>query len=180
MRTATDRRGTGTEDAVALGEASYAIYDTEELRGEFNNATEQINAVSHLLTATVGDVDKLSEISRQLQEASVAESNELTIMARYLKIQSATDELLAYTRSLTTGILAILDRRISPSLIRPDEGSKAFTKLTKRAEQAGLHPVVEDFRQIYQLPASFRTGEEGGLEVVIKVPLRQEEYSPGT
>ena len=69
-------------------------------------------------------------------------------------------------------LTAVIQHRIDPALVPLHHLNKGFSSMVSKAKQAGLVPVIQDPKQVYQLQASFRSVNNSMLQVSVSVPLR--------
>ena len=76
---------------------------------------------------------------------------------------------------MTAGLEAVLDNKLSPSLDPENLLQQDFRAFREHAAAEGLTPVIQDHKQVYQLPAFFIAKRGRPLLVGVRVPLKPTE-----
>ena len=63
--------------------------------------------------------------------------------------------IIEFSNAMTAGLEAVLDNKLSPSLVPENLLRQDFKAFREHAAAEGLTPVIEDHKQIYQLTAFF-------------------------
>ena len=74
------------------------------------------------------------------------------------------------------GLSRLTENRLSPFLIRPAELVQAYTEMTAKAREAGLHPLTNDAGIMFQAEVSMLVHQGGNLSIIVHIPLYNGEF----
>ena len=97
---------------------------------------------------------------------------QVTDMEQLVQVQILAQTITEFCNSMTAGLEAVLNHRLSPSLVPEDLLAEDFQAFTEEAARSHLTPVIDDHKQVYQLTAYFVAKRGKALEVYVRVPLK--------
>ena len=82
----------------------------------------------------------------------------VTDMEQLVQVQILAQNIIDFSNAMTSGLEAVLDNKLSPSLVPENLLQQDFRAFREHVAAQGLTPVIQDHKQVYQLTArhSFR------------------------
>ena len=96
----------------------------------------------------------------------------VTDMEQLIQVQILAQNIIEFSNSMTAGLEAVLDNKLSPSLVPENLLRQDFRAFREHAAAEGLTPVIQDHKQVYQLTAFFIAKGGQPLQVYVRVPLK--------
>ena len=157
---------------AAMGVASYAIYDIQQLRGELGGVLHQQHAIEATLRSAAREVEDLHLAAAQTKAALQSVLHNVTDMEQLVQVQILAQNIIEFANAMTAGLEAVLDNKLSPSLVPENLLRQDFRAFREHAGTQGLTPVIQDHKQVYQLTAFFTAERGQKLQVYVRVPLK--------
>ena len=96
-------------------------------------------------------------------------------MEQLVQVQILAQNIIEFANAMTAGLEAVLDNKLSPSLVPENLLRQDFRAFREHAGMQGLTPVIQDHKQVYQLTAFFTAKRGQPLQVYVRVPLKPVE-----
>ena len=93
-------------------------------------------------------------------------------MEQLIQVQILAQTIIEFSNAMTAGLEAVLDNKLSPSLVPENLLRQDFIAFSKHAAAEGLTPVIEGHKQVYHLTAYFLARRGEALQVYVRVPLK--------
>ena len=148
----------------------YNAHKVQELRGQQEVLMEEVIDLQADMTLVKQRIEKTRRLIRSVRSDSEKSINRLTVYARIAALRAMVAQRL---NELFRGLEAVLDRRITPTLIGQEVVRQAFMNLTSKAEESHHRLIFDMEDYIWQLPAEFELSERGVLTIVIGIPMRR-------
>ena len=123
---------------AALGAASYAIYDIQQLRGELGAVVHQQHAIEATLRLAAREVEDLHLAAAQTKAALQSVLKNVTDMEQLIQVQILAQTIIEFSNAMTAGLEAVLDNKFSPSLVPENLLQQDFTAFSEHAASEGL------------------------------------------
>ena len=100
-----------------MGVASYAIYNIQQLRGELGGVVHQQHAIEATLRSAAREVEDLHLAAAQTKAALQSVLHNVTDMKQLVQVQILVQNIIEFSNAMTAGMEAVLNNKLSPSLI---------------------------------------------------------------
>ena len=127
---------------AALGVASYAIYDIQQLRGELGAVVHQQHAIEATLRSAAREVEDLHLAAAQTKAALQSVFKNVMDMEQLIQVQILAQNIIEFSNAMTAGLEAVLDNKLSPSLVPENLLQQDFRAFREHAAAEGLTPVI--------------------------------------
>ena len=102
----------------------------------------------------------------------------VTDMEQLIQVQILAQNIIEFSNAMTAGLEAVPDNKLSPSLVPENLLCQDFRAFREHAAAEGLTPVIQDYKQVYQLTAFFVAKRGQPLQVYVRVPLKPTALEP--
>ena len=103
-----------------MAAAGFAIYDIRQLRGDHGQLTEQQHAIKASLRTAVREMEDLNLAAANTKMALHSLLKNVTDMEQLIQVQILAQTITEFCNSMTAGLEAVLNHRLSPSLVPED------------------------------------------------------------
>ena len=93
---------------AAIGVASFAIYDIQQLRGELGDVVHQQHAIEATLRSAAKEVEDLHLAAAQAKAALQSVLHNVTDMEQLVQVQILAQNIIEFSIAMTSGLEAVL------------------------------------------------------------------------
>ena len=115
------------------------------------------------LRSAAREVEDLHLAAAQTKAALQSVLHNVTDMEQLVQVQILAQNIIEFSNAMTAGLEAVLDNKLSPSLVPENLLRQDFCAFCEHATVQGLTPVIQDHKQ----------GQP--LQVYVRVPLKPTE-----
>ena len=159
----------------AIAAASYAIYNIQQLCGDLGEVTHQRHDIKGSLRLAAREMEDLHIATAKTKTALESILKNIMDMEQLIQVQILAQTITKFSNAMTTGLEAVLNHRLSPSLVPEDLLRQDFRAFKEHAATARLTPIIDDHKQVYQLTAFFTAKRGKALQVYVRVPLKPDQ-----
>ena len=148
-----------------------------ELNKEMSGVKTALNRVIQVVTedhtkvaTNAADIRKLNSTMVKLVNMYRKGAEKLDEVALGLALVGAMERVKTGTMRITDAALMAVDQHLSPFLVTIDSMKIFLARLSQKAAKKGFVLALPDVAQVYQLPASYISVEDG-IRIMIHVPL---------
>ena len=128
--------------------------------------------VEATLRSAAREVEHLHLAAAQTKAALQSVLKNVTDMEQLIQVQILAQTIIEFSNAMTAFLEAVLDKKLSPSLVPENLLQQDFRAFREHAAAEGLTPVIADHKQVYQLTAYFLARRGKALQVYVRVPLK--------
>ena len=99
----------------------------------------------------------------------------VTDMEQLVQVQILAKTITEFSNTMTSGLEAVLNHRLSHSLVPKDLLQQDFQAFQEHEARAKLTPVINDNKHVYQLTTYFTARRGQALQVYVRVPLKPDQ-----
>ena len=133
------------------------VFNVNEIRTTMGSHSQHIDAIEHILDGTMKAIDYLTYTHTRM-----------TVVA------SLVTNAVVHTSNAMAVTEAILQKRLSPLMLPPDQMIEVLAEITQMAELKGYRILARSTADMYQCEVSFITHPEG-FYIFVHVPMAKQD-----